>query len=388
MGLYAGLLAFNVLAWLAALLALQRYPPLLGMAGLSYVLGLRHAVDANHIAAIDNTTRKLMQAGQRPIAVGLFFSLGHSTVVLLASMFLAAGAAAMTPWIARYRDLGSLLGSGVSAAFLLAIALMNAVILCSTYSTLRQAHRAPGPAQELGTLLAHQGPLARLCKPLFGLITRSWHLYPLGLIFGLAFDTAIEIGALGISASQATRGLPLASILVFPVLFTAAMCLVDTLDGTLMVGAYEWAFIWPARKLYYNIIVTCTSVLIALLVGALEALQLLTTQLRLNGPPWRQIEALNGRFTALGCLIIGVFASSWLLAALIYRFSGAADLEARAAAAQPSHSRRREVHLRACSTQPFTPTLCSGSCHPGLAQTAQKRATVRCVVANSSGKAR
>lgn len=324
--LYAGLLACNLLIWAATLLTLRPHPPLLAMAGLAYTLGIRHGADADHIAAIDNTTRKLMQAGQRPVAIGLFFSLGHSTVVVLAAMALAAAAGVMTPWLTRYKQIGSLLGPGVSAAFLLIIALMNALILWSTYRTLRQGRDA---AQGAGGLLVPQGPLVPLMKPLFRLITRSWHMYPLGLLFGLAFDTATEIGALGISASQAARGLPLTSILLFPLLFTAGMSLVDTLDGTLMVGAYKWALIRPARKLYYNITITCTSVLIALLVGGLEALQLIATQLRLTGPAWRLIQGLNDRFTALGCLIIALFAASWLIAALIYRFSGAGQLEAR-----------------------------------------------------------
>ena len=329
--LYAGLLAFNLLTWAAALLLLPPYPLLLGMAGLAYTLGIRHAIDADHLAAIDNTTRKLMQAGERPLAVGLFFSLGHSTVVVIGALVLAAAAGTMTGWLQPLNALGGLVGAGVSAGFLLAIALLNVLILRSTYCTWRRMRRGDGyTAQHDRQLLAPQGPLVRLLRPLFKLITRSWHMYPLGLLFGLSFDTATEIGVLGISASQAARGLQLGSTLLFPLLFTAGMSLLDTLDSTLMVSAYEWAFIRPARKLHYNIAVTCASVLIALLVATLEALQLLARQLRLSGPPWSLIEALNAHLTALGCLIIGIFAASWLIAVLLDRTSGREDLETRA----------------------------------------------------------
>jgi nickel/cobalt transporter (NiCoT) family protein len=319
LGLYGGLLTFNVLSCLAAVAIFKGHPLLLGMAGLAYTLGLRHAVDADHIAAIDNATRKLMQEGKRPIAVGLFFSLGHSTVVVLGSMALALAAGRIGRQLDWFRVVGSTLGVAVSVVFLFAIALVNLLTLRSTLRAFRSASRgSPHTDDELHKLLAPSGLLVRLLRPLFRLITRSWHLYPIGLLFGLGFDTATEIGVLSISATQSARGLPLASTLLFPLLFTAGMSLIDTLDSTLMVGAYGWAFVNPARKLYYNIAITSISVFIAVLVGTVEALGLLAEHWNLSGPLWHLVGGLNRNFGALGYLIIAVFLAGWLISRSIY----------------------------------------------------------------------
>ncbi len=318
--LYAGLLACTALAWLAAFVAFRGNPALLGMAGLAYTLGLRHAVDADHIAAIDNATRKLMQAGQRPVAVGLYFSLGHSTVVLLASMALAWAAGQMSSRLEWLKAEGTLLGTGVSVAFLLAIALFNLVILRSTYRVLQRLRA--GDATEGGDLFelaVAPGPLARIFSPVFRLISRSFHMYPVGFLFGLGFDTATEVAVLGLSATEAAKGLDPALILLFPALFAAGMALIDTLDSTLMVGAYGWALVRPATKLYYNITMTGISILIAVAVGMVEAAGLLTERLRLIGWPWDWVAALNSNFATLGYLIIGVFAVSWLISVIVYR---------------------------------------------------------------------
>ncbi|MGH7616948.1 MAG: HoxN/HupN/NixA family nickel/cobalt transporter, partial [Gemmatimonadaceae bacterium] len=259
--LFAALAAANVAAWAWALVAFRHYPLLLGTALLAYGLGLRHAIDADHIAAIDNVTRKLMQEGQRPIASGFFFSLGHSTVVMLASLAIAATATALETNFRGLRDVGGIVGTSVSAVFLLAIAVMNLVILVSVY---RAFHHVKGggalEADDLDVLLAGGGILARVFRPLFGIVRKSWHMYPLGLLFGLGFDTATEIALLGVSATEAAKGMPIWSIMVFPVLFTAGMSLVDTADSALMVGAYGWAFTKPMRKLYYNLTITFVSV--------------------------------------------------------------------------------------------------------------------------------
>src|ERR1700685_2729416 len=275
LGIYCVLLVFNGAAWLSAILAFRHYPLLLGTAFLAYSFGLRHAVDADHIAAIDNVTRKLMQEGKRPVAVGFMFSLGHSTVVILGSLLIAAAALGLQKHIDHYRNIGGVIGTLVSAVFLLGIAIVNIVILRSVYGTFTRVRRGePYVDEDLDLLLANRGFLARIFRPIFGLIRKSWHMYPLGLLFGLGFDTATEIGLLGISAAEASRGLPLGSILVFPALFAAGMSLIDTTDNILMLGAYGWAFVKPIRKLYYNLTITSVSVVVAFACGGIEALGL------------------------------------------------------------------------------------------------------------------
>ena len=322
-GIYAVLIGANLAAWAWALLAFHHYPVLLGTAFLAYSFGLRHAVDADHIAAIDNVTRKLMQQGKRPVTAGFCFSLGHSTVVVLASVGIAVAAGLLQSRFEAFKQVGGVIGTSVSALFLFAIALANLVVLSGVYRAFQRARRGERVHDEdLDILLAQRGLLSRLLRPLFRLIGKSWHMYPLGFLFGLGFDTATEIGFLGIAAAEATRGLPIWSILVFPALFTAGMSLVDTTDSVLMVGAYGWAFVKPIRKLYYNMTITLVSVLVALIVGGIEALGLIAGQLRLEGGFWSAIDALNQSFGTLGYLIIGVFAVSWLVSVAIYRLKG------------------------------------------------------------------
>jgi high-affinity nickel-transport protein len=320
-GIYAALIGANVLAWIWALLAFHHYPLLVGTAFLAYAFGLRHAVDADHIAAIDNVTRKLMQEDKRPIAVGLFFSLGHSTVVVLASAGIALATGAFEGRFDALKLIGGVIGTSVSVVFLALVAAANLVILVSVYRTFRQVRRGGAFVEEdLNHLLAKRGLLGRLFRPIFRLVARSWHMYPLGFLFGLGFDTATEIGLLGISAAEASKGLPIWSIMAFPALFTAGMSLVDTTDGVLMLGAYGWAFAKPIRKLYYNLTITFVSVLVALLIGGIEALGLVAEQFRLQGPFWRLIDALNDNFGSLGYLIIAIFVASWLVSIAVYRF--------------------------------------------------------------------
>ena len=329
-GLYATVVAANVAAWLWALAAFHAHPILLGTALLAYGLGLRHAVDADHIAAIDNVTRKLMQEGKRPVAVGFFFSLGHSTIVVLASLAIAVTAMAFKGEFEAIRNVGGVLGTVVSATFLLAIALMNLVILVTIYHTFVRVKAGGRYVEEdLDMLLAGRGLLARLLRPLFRMIRRSWQMYPLGFLFGLGFDTASEIGLLGISAAQGTNGMVLWSIMVFPALFAAGMALIDTADGILMLGAYGWAFLKPLRKLYYNMSITFVSVAVALLIGGVETLGLIGSKFELRGPFWSGIGALNGNVGTLGYLIIGIFVGSWILSAAIYRLNGYDRLEVK-----------------------------------------------------------
>ncbi len=319
-GLYCVLVAANVLAWIWALVAFRHYPVLIGTAFLAYTFGLRHAVDADHIAAIDNVTRKLMQEGKQPLSVGLFFSLGHSTVVVLGSVGVAVAASALEGRFSSFRIIGGTIGTLVSAGFLFLVAAANLLILLSVYRTFRDVRRGGAFVEEdLDRLLAQRGLLGRVFRPMFRLVTRSWHMYPLGFLFGLGFDTATEIGLLGISAAEASRGLPIWSIMVFPALFTAGMSLIDTTDGVLMLGAYGWAFIKPIRKLYYNLTITLVSVLVAVLIGGIEALGLLADQMKLEGPFWRWIGALNDNFGSLGYLIIAIFVGSWIVSIAVYR---------------------------------------------------------------------
>ncbi len=327
-GIYGILLALNGTAWVWAVLASRHYPLLLGTALLAYSFGLRHAVDADHIAAIDNVTRKLMQEGKRPVAVGFLFSLGHSTVVVLGSAAIAAAALTLQHRMDGMRQIGGIIGTLVSAVFLLGIALVNLMVLRSIYQAfVRVRNGAPYVEEDFDLLLADRGFLSRLFRPMFALITRSWHMYPLGVLFGLGFDTATEIGLLGIAAVEASKGLPLYSVLVFPVLFAAGMSLIDTTDNILMLGAYGWAYIKPVRKLYYNMTITFVSVVVALGVGGIEALGLMAGHFRLSGLFWDSVRRLNGNFGALGYCIIAIFALSWVVSIVIYRWRRFDDLE-------------------------------------------------------------
>jgi len=329
--LYALLIGVNAGAWIWALLAFHHHPVLLGTALLAYTFGLRHAVDADHIAAIDNVTRKLMQQGKRPVAVGFFFSLGHSTVVFGLSALIALTSAAIKNHFASFQAVGAIIGTSVSAFFLLAIAGANMIVLLSVYRTFQRVKRGGQFAEEdLNLILAQSGFFGRLFRNLFRLIEHSWQLYPIGFLFGLGFDTATEVGLLGISATQATQGLPIWSILVFPTLFMAGMALVDSTDSILMLGAYGWAFVRPIRKLYYNLTITFVSVLVAVLVGGIEVLGLIGDKLKTHGPMWEKIGALNNNFGAIGFAVIGVFAASWAVSIGIYRINRYDEIEVNA----------------------------------------------------------
>jgi high-affinity nickel-transport protein len=327
-GIYGILLIFNVAAWVWAIVTFRDFPVLLGTALLAYSFGLRHAVDADHIAAIDNVTRKLMQQGKRPIGVGFLFSLGHSTIVVMGATVISATAMALQHRMDSARAIGGVVGTLVSTLFLFAIALANLIVLRSIYSAfVRVRGGAPYVEEDFDLLLANRGFLSRLFRPMFDLITRSWHMYPLGILFGLGFDTATEIGLLGLSAAEASKGLSMWSILVFPVLFAAGMSLIDTTDNILMLGAYGWAFIKPVRKLYYNLTITFVSALVALVVGGIEALGLLADQFHLTGVVWALILKLNNNFGALGYCIIGLFALSWIVSLMIYRWQRLDEIE-------------------------------------------------------------
>ena len=322
-GVYGLLIGANVLVWIWAFIALRDNAVLFGSAFLAYTFGLRHAVDADHIAAIDNSTRKLMQQGQRPVAVGLYFSLGHSTVVVLMSIAVGFAAAQVSSRFEDLKAVGGIIGASASASFLFLLALFNLVVLVSVYRTFQAVKRGePFSEDDFDILLNSRGFLARLFRPLFRMVTKSSHLFPIGFLFGLGFDTATEVALFGISATQAANGASVGTLLVFPALFTAGMSLVDTSDGVLMLGAYGWAFMKPIRKLYYNLTITAVSVVVAVLIGGIETLGLIGDTLKLEGRFWNVIGALNDNFGALGYVIIGVFAASWIASILIYRVRG------------------------------------------------------------------
>jgi high-affinity nickel-transport protein len=320
--IYAILALFNVGAWLWACFAFNGQPLLLGTGLIAWSFGLRHAVDADHIATIDNVTRKLMQDGRRPVTVGFFFALGHSAVVVLVAAAVAATATALQSRFEAWKDIGGIISASVSALFLFLIAAMNIIILRGVWMSFNRVRRGdPYVEEDLDLLLSNRGLLARVFRPLFRLVSNPLWMFPLGFLFGLGFDTATEVSLLGISASQASQGLSIWIVLVFPVLFAAGMSLVDTTDGILMLGAYEWAFVRPIRKLYYNLTITLVSVVVAVLIGGIEALGLFVNQLKLEGGFWDVIGALNDNFNNLGFVIVGVFLAAWLASYLIYKFN-------------------------------------------------------------------
>ncbi|HWY14674.1 MAG TPA: HoxN/HupN/NixA family nickel/cobalt transporter [Rhizomicrobium sp.] len=314
--LLALLVAINAAAWTYALITFHQAPLLLGTALLAWSLGLRHAVDADHIAAIDNVTRKLMHEGKRTETVGLFFSLGHSSVVFLASLAVALGVLELRRGT-EIQLVGGLLGTALSATFLLLIAMANSLVLSRIWRAWRLVKAGQHVEGEIdGTA---SGPMAHLLRRVFGLIRTSWHMLPLGFLFGLGFDTATEIALLAISASAASHGVATASILIFPILFAAGMILIDTLDSILMTNAYGWALANPARKLTYNMAVTLISVVVALLISGIEILGLASDKLKLTTGFWSVMAGLGNHMPLLGCSLIALFAVAWLVALLSQR---------------------------------------------------------------------
>jgi high-affinity nickel-transport protein len=331
--IYAVLIGGNILIWVWALVALGGQPVLLGTALLAYTFGLRHAVDADHIAAIDNVTRKLMQRGQRPVGVGFFFSLGHSAVVICMTIGVAFASSALTSRFDLMKAVGGTVSTSASALFLFAIAFVNVLVLVSVYRTFQAVKRGePFAEEDFDILLNKRGFLSRIFRPLFRLVTKSWHMLAIGFLFGLGFDTATEVALFGISSAQAAKGMSFSSIMVFPALFTAGITLIDTTDGVLMLGAYGWAFMKPIRKLYYNITITAVSVVVAVLIGGLETLKLIGDQLGLTdgGGFWGAIGAINDNFGILGYIIIGIFLIAWIGSVIVYKLRGYDELEVRA----------------------------------------------------------
>jgi len=299
------IVAANVVIWAWALVTLHQVPLLLGTALVVYGLGARHAVDADHIAAIDNATRKLLQSGGDPAGSGLYFSLGHSSVVIagsLALLLLTHDARAHALWLMQA---GGILGTAISVGFLFAIAAANAWLLRDKLLRRADAASVAGPAP---------GPMTRILRPLLRMITRSWHMLPLGALFALGFDSVSEVAVMALSSAQSISGVPRSQVLALPLLFAAGMVLVDTCDSALMARAYGWALTEPRRRRRYDLTVTALSVCIALAVGTLEALGLLASRLDFHGQLWRAVSAINERFGAIGCGIIVAFLLCFALA--------------------------------------------------------------------------
>ncbi|MDQ2809185.1 MAG: HoxN/HupN/NixA family nickel/cobalt transporter [Chloroflexota bacterium] len=325
--MYVIIFIVHVVLWGLTLLASTQYAVVLGTGLLAYSFGLRHGVDADHIAAIDNVTRKLMQENKRPVAVGFFFSLGHSTVVVLLSIVVALAAAFVQTSLPQWKEVGGLIGTFVSATFLYLIGFINLLVLIDVFKMFRKVTRGGTYSEEtLETFLAQRGLMNRFFGPLVRAIDRAWKMYPLGFLFGLGFDTASEVALLGIAASAGGSGMPVYFILLFPLLFAAGMSLVDTTDSIMMLGAYGWAFVKPVRKLYYNLNITLVSVLIALVIGTVEFMSILADKFNLTGGLWNWVGNLN--FEVIGYLIIGIFVVSWVGSTLIYKIKRYDDIEA------------------------------------------------------------
>ncbi|CAG8486920.1 3279_t:CDS:1 [Acaulospora colombiana] len=324
----SGLTLANVASWIITVFTFREFPSLIGTAALAYTLGLRHAVDADHLAAIDNVTRKLLQTGKHSVSVGLFFSLGHSTIVICASLAIAVTATTIKDKFGDLQSIGGLIGTSVSATFLFVIGIINTFVLISVYRSLQKLKRTGVFEEEsIDNVLNNYGYIGRLFGPVFKFIDASWKMYPLGVLFGFGFDTSTEVGLLGIAAIQANQGLPVWMIMIFPLLFTSGMALIDTIDGILMLGTYTWAFINPIRKLYYNFIITLLSVLVAFVIGTIELFNILGDKLNLRGPFWDFFGSLGDNFGVIGYLIIGIFIITWIIAKIIYRCGGYDKLE-------------------------------------------------------------
>ena len=308
----------HLIGWGLFLAYAPRVAALAGLGALAYGLGLRHAFDADHIAAIDDTTRFLLQKGKRPLSVGFFFSLGHSTIVLAMTVALVAATSRVGAAMPALRRYGGVVGASVSGIFLWLIAVLNLLVLLEILHIWRRMRRGDYHQEHLEELLAQRGLTRRILGArLQNLIAHGWQMFPVGMLFGLGFDTASEIGLLALAAGVASQAVPMLAAVSLALLFAAGMSLMDTADGVFMVTAYGWAFSSPLRKIYYNITTTTLSVAVALLVGTIELLQVLRTELQLRGRFFDALAALN--FDSLGYLIVAMFVLGWACSVAIWR---------------------------------------------------------------------
>jgi nickel/cobalt transporter (NiCoT) family protein len=306
----------NLVAWVWAFSVFHVHPAMLGLALLAYVFGLRHALDADHIAAIDNVTRRFVHEGRRPVAVGFFFSIGHSTVVVLACLAIGLASHTVQAHLGALKAYGEVGGAFVSASFLFTVAAANLGIL---FGRGRGRSADPSPASSL---------LGQAIRPVLGFVSSSWRMAPVGFLFGLGFDTASEIGLLGLSAAHTAEGAPLLAMMVFPALFAAGMSLVDSVDSVMMLKAYSWAQAQPRRKRLYNRAVTALSVVLAFGVGALELLDLIRDHVDLRGRFWSLVGGLNDHSELMGAAIVAAFALIWGASLLIAKVQNAKEMSA------------------------------------------------------------
>ena len=311
--------ALHVIGWAGVWwFAGANHPALLGLAGLAYSFGLRHAFDADHIAAIDNTTRRLMNEASRPLGVGLYFSLGHSTVVFLMTLALAVATQALAGQLPRLHEFGQYVGTTISGLFLYLIGILNLVVMIDVYRVFRQMQRGDYDIGAAEAVLLQRGFVTRWFGGLFRLVTRPAHMYFIGFLFGLGFDTATEIGLLTMAGIAASQALPLAAVLTLPIVFAAGMSLMDTADGVLMCGAYGWAFAHPLRKVFYNLTITGLSVAVALAVGTIELLSIAAGRFgALQGVFWDAIRHWNSQTT--GYIVAALFIASWLVSLSVWK---------------------------------------------------------------------
>jgi high-affinity nickel-transport protein len=330
-GMFAFIVALHVMGWftLAAIVAPRHYKVGTDVFGVgigvtAYTLGMRHAFDADHIAAIDNTTRKLMQDGRRPLSVGFWFSLGHSSVVFALAFLLSIGVRSVASPVrddnSGLHDVTGWVGTTVSGTFLYLIAFINLVILAGIWKVFRRMREGHFDEAALEEHLDNRGFMNRLLGRVTKSVTKPWQMYPLGLLFGLGFDTATEVALLVLAGSGAASGLPWYAILCLPVLFAAGMCLLDTIDGSFMNFAYEWAFSKPVRKVYYNLTITGLSVAVALIIGTVELLGLVADKAGLHGAFWDWISGLD--LNIVGYVIVGLFFATWMIAMAVWKFAG------------------------------------------------------------------
>jgi high-affinity nickel-transport protein len=319
---FGGVGLLHIAGWGLLLVYAAQHPAFLALGGLAYTFGLRHAFDADHISAIDNTTRKLLQDGRKPVGVGFFFSLGHSTVVFL----IACALGLAVKWIVEgvvggggaLKNVGGAVGTLVSGAFLIGIGIMNLVILLDIVRVYRRMKKGEYDRESLEDVLTSGGLMTRIFGRLFRVIRSSWQMYPIGFLFGLGFDTASEVALLAISAGAAAKGIPFLAVISLPLIFAAGMSLMDTVDGAFMSKAYSWAFASPVRKVFYNLTVTSLSVFVALFVGVVELAQILVQMLKLKGGVFDAIANFNFIGSA-GYVIVAAFVVAWAGAFLIYK---------------------------------------------------------------------
>jgi high-affinity nickel-transport protein len=317
-GFSAAVVALHILGWGLFVYYSGRYPALAGLGVLAYTFGLRHAFDADHIAAIDNTTRKMLGQGKRPLGVGFFFSLGHSTIVLSLAAGLAIAARTVKSHLPTFQDYGGYVGASVSGTFLWIIGILNLIVLLDIVRIAGELRRGHYDRERLERRLEDRGFMSRFfLGGFFRMISKSWHMYPLGVLFGLGFDTATEVGLLALAAGVANNAVPFLAVLSLPVLFAAGMSLMDTADGAFMSQAYGWAFSNPVRKIYYNITVTSLSVTVALAVGSVELLQVFATKFGLDTGVWAWLNALD--FEKLGYVVLGLFIVTWAASVVIWK---------------------------------------------------------------------